>query len=267
MKVHKEIPCPNCHRPNNVHALRCAWCNTYPDGSGGHSVPASRSASQPAVQRQVGQYPLAVPQAQRRQQLANAAPLRDILVAILTFSSSAEIWIKPTLPAEIPCFSLDPGGATNEAAGFELAGKVWQGQCPERSFDVVFFGDGEPTAGGGFFSDDAKAALNAANTLKSQGVRIAAIGFEGESMDPEHLRELASSPGLTWMATAGNLESMFRKASVSVSESRDAKNPSLLGFVIDSSGSMNEGSKKPELDRAVNSSLDYLAGLCGSVRR
>ncbi len=267
MNTQLECPCQACGQYNHVHAFQCSNCRTIFDGSGGHSVPKSQPASSPALPAKGT--PGWLPQRRSDQggrHPAHTCPIRDIVAALITFNNRARIWAPPSRPWDIEPFTLRPDGSTNEAAGLQLAQELWQDSCPERSLDVVLFGDGEPTAGGGLLGSPVKAALKAAEKLKEQGGRIAAIGFEGPSMDPAHLRLLASSPGLMWMAREGTLESIFREASSSMTESRTQHEPSLLAFVIDSSGSMDEDNKRPELERAVKSCLSYLGQLCGAPR-
>jgi Mg-chelatase subunit ChlD len=192
-----------------------------------------------------------------RRQESSAAPQ----VAIITFKDKAQVWAEPDAPVRIPRFTLNPDGSTNEAAGLCLAGEMAKRHGAGACLNVILFGDGEPTAGGGLFGSDVKAAVDEANELKSQGARIATIGFEGPTIDFSHLREIASSPALALRARAGTVTSAFVNASQSLTQNRRQTGPELIVFVIDCSGSMDEGSKKQEVEEAVRASLEYLCTL------
>ncbi|MCL4218030.1 MAG: VWA domain-containing protein, partial [Candidatus Hydrogenedentes bacterium] len=166
----------------------------------------------------------------------------------------------PTTAHQILPFTLEPKSSTNEAAGLQLAGEVWQQHAPNRRLNIILFGDGEPNTGGGvFFCSAAKAAVKEADKLKSQGARICTIGFKGSSYDPDHLRELASSPSLNFHAKAGNIGNTFLNATQTITQMGQRNSQGeLVIFVIDESGSMDEGTKKPEVEQAVKNSIEWL---------
>ena len=260
------IPCPACNTLNSAIAFQCQSCGAVFDGAAGHSIALSRPRSRrvlphdtqalvPVGTRSVVA-PFRAPGLQSRSHI-----LRNVKVAIVTFSDDAKVHTQPTSPENIKPFVLKPDASTNEKAGFELADGIWHKYCSANSADIIFFGDGDATSGG---ADPAQAAVDTADKLKKKGARIAAVGFEGETMDPHHLRALASSPALMWMAREGTLAQIFKTASRSLSSRRFQKdNEMFLIFVIDTSGSMNEDNKKHELEHAVDSSIAYLVQLAG----
>ena len=72
--------------------------------------------------------------------------------------------------------AIDPAGATNAAAGMELA----QDQTSKRSDAkkiVIFFTDGTPTAYSSFEPEVASAAVAAAKTMKDAGAAVYTIGI------------------------------------------------------------------------------------------
>ena len=75
--------------------------------------------------------------------------------------------------------AINPAGATNAAAGMELA----QGQTSKRSDTkkiVIFFTDGTPTTQSGFSDEVASDAISAAKAMKDAGASVYTIGiFDG----------------------------------------------------------------------------------------
>ena len=75
--------------------------------------------------------------------------------------------------------AINPAGATNAAAGMELA----QGQTSKRSDAkkiVIFFTDGTPTTQSGFSDEVASDAISAAKAMKDAGASVYTIGiFDG----------------------------------------------------------------------------------------
>lgn len=75
--------------------------------------------------------------------------------------------------------AINPAGATNAAAGMELA----QGQTSKRSDAkkiVIFFTDGTPTTQSDFSDEVASDAISAAKTMKDAGASVYTIGiFDG----------------------------------------------------------------------------------------
>ena len=72
--------------------------------------------------------------------------------------------------------AIKPAGATNAAAGMELA----QGQTSKRSDAkkiVIFFTDGTPTTQSDFSDEVASDAISAANVMKNAGVSVYTIGI------------------------------------------------------------------------------------------
>ena len=267
-----NILCPDCGEENLPFAVRCrnGNCKKVFDGQEGHSVLTSRRPSMSIGASRLLTDAESEAFGSNRQSSFHAmvqSPIaglpvsegQDYLVAILTFSSNARVAQAPATAHQILPFSLNPMGLTNEAAGLRLAGEIWQQHAPDRRLSIVLFGDGEPTAGGGLFGSDAKAAVKEADKLKNQGARISTIGFKGSTYDGAHLRELASSPSLNWSAKSGQIGHTFLHATQSVTQFGQRHGAGeLVIFLIDESGSMDEGTKKQEVEDAVAQSVEFL---------
>jgi hypothetical protein len=263
-----------CGAMNAPGAFQCHRCEEPFDGSAGNSIPFSRRVTKTGSVRFSGDgnsisdrshygsklNPVELWQPPQRDLVAQSSV--DLRVAIITFSANAELRAGPAHPSQIPLFELRPRTSTNEAAGLTLAGEVCQRQVPGSRPNIILFGDGVATTGGGWFGDPGKAALDIAKGLKQQKARIATIGFRGPSMDFDHLRALASSPALAWEAQAGNVTPVFLTATQSMTSNRWGQGgDEFVAFVIDESGSMDEGNKRVEVEAAVNASIEFLCNL------
>ncbi|MCC6487443.1 MAG: VWA domain-containing protein [Candidatus Hydrogenedentes bacterium] len=273
MSTQNLVTC-KCGAVNTLGAIQCHQCGEFFDGSAGNSIPFSRRMTKTGSVRFSGEgnavsgrshygsklNPVELWQPPQRNLVAqNTVKLR---VAIITFSANAELRAGPAHPSQIPPFELHPDGSTNEEAGLTLAGNVWQQQLSGSRLNVIVFGDGVATTGGGWFCDPGKAALDIAKGLKQQKARVATIGFRGPSMDFNHLRALASSPALAWEAQAGNVTPIFLTATQSMTSNRWGQyGAEFVAFVIDESGSMDEANKKAEVEAAVNASIEFLRNL------
>ena len=264
MNTATEIVC-SCGAKNAAVAFRCHECGTVFDGRAGHTVsgtgrPTIAGSSSPVSIRAPQSASIRVPMVQVVSGNGHVEPTgRNVEVGIITFNSKARVHTPPTSPQNVGGFVLSPKSCTNEAAGLELTEEIWQQHAPNSRLNVILFGDGEPTAGGGLFGGHGKAAVEVARGLKDKGARIATIGFKGPSYSAAHLRELASSPALTWEASAGTVMPAFRQASVTiVSNNWMQGEGELVMFVIDESGSMGEGKKKQEVEEAVAASVQII---------
>ncbi|HOH52015.1 MAG TPA: VWA domain-containing protein [Candidatus Hydrogenedentes bacterium] len=254
----------DCGAPVEKDAFMCARCGKCLDGSAGNTIPSSRRVTVPGRSvRASGSRRFPPPAAQNPgSRKLEASRGIEAKVAVVTFSARAQVVQAPAPPHEARPFTLTPDSSTNEAAGLELAGKLHREEMAHARLNIVLLGDGVPTAGGGLFGSDSAAAEEAAQLLKQQGARIATIGFAGPTMDFGHLRKLASSPALTFEARAGNVTPVFLLATQSLTVSRwGQKGAELVVFVIDSSGSMDEGNKKQEVEAAVAASIEFLRTL------
>ncbi len=263
MRSESVIVC-DCGAPVAKDAFWCPQCRKCLDGSAGNTIPSSRRVTVPGrAVRGSGSRRFHAPAVQDPgSREVGASRHVEAKVAVVTFSARAQVVQAPAPPHEAAPFTLTPESTTNEAAGLELAGEVQRAQMPHARLNIVLLGDGVPTAGGGLFGCDATAAEKVAHTLKQQGARIATIGFAGPTMDFGHLRKLASSPALTFEAQAGNVTPIFLLATQSLTVSRwGQQGAELVVFVIDSSGSMDEGNKKQEVEAAVAASIEFLCTL------
>ena len=253
-----------CGERNVSYAFRCGNCGKIFDGGLGNTVPTRRMAT---VSGRASTWKdttsAGVPAPIEHRSPAPTIRRNEMLVEIVTFDDDANVEVSPCPPGMVPPFRLNPAGSTNEAAGLRLAGEEAKRYCPNARLNVILFGDGEPTSGGRWHKSDSDAALEEAEKLKRQGARIATIGFEGGgSMDFQHLRQLASSPSLALEARSGRLTAAFLNVTHTLTQDRwNHQGPELVAFVIDASGSMNEGTKKTELEDAVQKSLAFLSQL------
>lgn len=180
----------------------------------------------------------------------------QIDVAVITFSDDAEIRIPPCSAHHVSSFTLMPDSGTNYKAGLELVQNLTAGY---RRVLLLVCGDGEANQGGGLFGCPSKAAIKAAQDLKDKGVRIATIGFEGPSYDPQFLRSLASNPALVEKTYSGRVQHSFVRATQTLTAGAAKDNgPMLFIYLIDESASMNEENKKPEVEAAFRESLQML---------
>lgn len=266
------ICCPKCGTANLAGAFKCECGEVFTGREGNsirttHNCPSRRSGNDDSPQLPS---PASLPQTAgflipgQPSIMARDVPTRrrDIRTAVVTFNGNAQLRLGPVPSSDLGRFRLNPHGSTNEAAGLRLARETWQQHAPGSRLKIILLGDGKPTAGGGFFGGHERAAIAEAAEIKKQGGRIATIGFRGPSMDLEHLQELASSPGLAWEATADTLAPIFREASTRLADG-DSR-PDVCDFVVlvvDESGSMDEGSKKAETEKAVAATLRFIATL------
>jgi uncharacterized protein YegL len=263
MSTQDFVTC-DCGERNASYAFRCGKCGKIFDGGLGNTIPTRRMVTVPerasaTVQAESAAMPMPI----RQRVPALGRGRDDMLVEIVTFDDHAHVRVSPCPVNMVSPFTLHPGGSTNEADGLRLAGEEAGRHCPNARLNLILFGDGEPTSGGRWHKSDADAALEEAEKLKRRGARIATIGFEGGgSMDFHHLRQLASSPSLALEARSGRLTAAFLNVTHTLTQDRwDHQGPELVAFVIDESGSMNEGTKKEELEEAVRSSLAFLGQL------
>lgn len=273
MSTHNLVTC-KCGAMNALGAIQCPYCGVYFDGSDGNSIPLSRRVTRTGSVRFSGNgdsvsdrshygiklNPVEIWEPPKRD-LVSQNPV-DLRAAIITYSADAILRAGPAHPSHFTRFELHPDASTNEAAGLRLAGEVCRQQLPGSRLNIILFGDGVATTGGGWFCDPGKAALDIAKGLKKQKARIATIGFRGPSMDFDHLRALASSPALAWEAQAGNVTPIFLAATQSMTSNRWGQGgDEFVAFVIDESGSMDEGNKRVEVEAAVNASIEFLRNL------
>ncbi len=265
VSVERDILC-ECGTRNPSIAFRCQGCGKVFDGSAGNTIPTGRMVTRTGGPRPADSAILVSRPMTKTADIFTPPRHRETAtapkVAIITFNDKAKVWAEPAAPSQIPRFTLNPCGSTNETAGLRLAGDLATRYGADTCLSIILFGDGEPTAGGGLFGSDIRAALDEANELKSKGVRIATIGFEGPTMDFAHLREIASSPALALRARAGTVTAAFVNASQSLTQNRRRQTgEDLIVFLIDESGSMDEDTKKDEVEEAVQASLAYLSTL------
>ncbi len=256
----------DCGTRNPAIAFRCQGCGKIFDGRAGNTIPAGRMVTRTGAPGSADSSLLPSRPTARTVDMFTTARYREITaapkVAIITFNSKAKVWAEPAAPNQIPRFTMNPSGSTNEAAGLQMAGELAKRHGAGPRLSIILFGDGEPTDGGGLFGSDTKAAVDAADELKGVGARIATIGFDGPTVDFAHLREVASSPALALRARAGTITSAFVSASRSLTQNRLRQTgEELIVFLIDESGSMDEGTKKREVEDAVRASLEYLSTL------
>ncbi len=258
------LACPKCGELSPAFAIRCWNCGEIFAGEGGHTIEFDRLPTTMGshAHRAGLSQPLSVVVANQEVFAVPAVPNKgmDIRAAVVTFASKAHVRINPTAPNDLPIFRLDPSGSTNEADAFRTAGEIAQAHGDGARVSALFFGDGEPTAGGGFWGDHADAALKEADRVKQHGITVATIGFEGD-VDFKHLNRVASSAALCWKAREGNLTKVFTLATQTLTQQNPSASGELVIFLIDESGSMGDGTKKEECEEAVNASFEFLRSI------
>lgn len=128
---------------------------------------------------------------------AKEALRKEYSVGLIQFASHAEHLLE--LQSELTCLttkveSMSARGSTNMAAAIQIARDSLADKAGEKVICLVT--DGMP--------DDKKAALEAANELRTQGVEIMAIGTD--DADKEFLEELATRKELSLMVLRDQLE-------------------------------------------------------------
>ena len=99
--------------------------------------------------------------------------------------------------------AIDPAGATNAAAGMELA----QGQASNRADAkkiVIFFTDGTPTAYSSFEPEVASAAVAAAKTMKDAGASVYTIGIFNDANPSANVNASGTSNENKFMQAASS---------------------------------------------------------------
>lgn len=262
MDTENLITC-SCGQQNSALAFRCSKCDQMFDGRDGHSIPLDRQVS--IRQPLSGEGKRAVVMRKRRfpsvPAVSGPSPQwtpvsMEPTVAVVTYSDDAAVRVAPSKPGAVGSFVLSPDGGTNEVAGLALAADLWRQHAAQDRLNILLFSDGEANQGG---YDPKQAAVEKARELKKAGARVATVGFGGTSADLDHLRTLASSPALAFETRAGSVVSAFLNASQSLSQrSGNFNGREFIVFVIDASGSMDEGNKREEVEQAVNASIGFL---------
>lgn len=256
MNSQPVIVCNHCGAENLRQAITCQKCYEVFDGSAGNSIRVSQSVSRRDFL--VRQSSNGVDRSRLPDEWRGGPPMiqqkQVVWSAIIRYSTDASVYQDPVPPQEVRPFVLRPDASTNEAAALTLARVMWQNFNPCARTKIVLLSDGE--------ADDKIAAQDAADELKRLGALIATVGVRGPTMDLAHLHKLASAPALSFETQTGGIVSAFVRASQSVSSRRGGeKGPMLVIFVIDESGSMEEDTKKAEVEEAVKASLAHLCTL------
>jgi uncharacterized protein YegL len=261
------VVCDQCGTENLPQAFRCQKCGKTFDGSAGNSIVLSRHVTRSgqsvranASQRAPSFYP-PVPHEWAGRPLATKQK-PEVKVAIIGFSDEALVRQEPVPLDEVRPYVLDPDASTNEAAGLLLADEIWQRHMPQARANVILLSDGEPTSCGSLLGDPKQAGLQASDNLKRKGARVATVGVAGSTMDFAHLRSVASTPALAFEAQEGGIARVFIHATQSVTgRGWGQTGAEFVVFVIDESGSMDEGNKQAEVEEAVAASLALLRRL------
>ncbi len=245
--------CPGCGQGIDAINFTCPICKTV-QTAGALSLRTRKptvivAGAGPMTMRR----PLTIPVVERRRPNVN--------VAVVTFNDDAEV-VVPLSPVEqVGAFPITPDGRTNGAAAFAKADEILHGDPGRiyRKSAVVMLSDGDFTFGGGGFlgfgGNPAEAAIKESKALQAKGTRVGSILFSGDESARESLKGVASSPSLFMEAANGQLMkamlSLTRTMTQAAGSASESTRPGMaVVFLIDSSGSMGEGSKKSEAEAA-----------------
>lgn len=258
-------PCAYCGENISAHAFICPNCGKPQPGSVNQKFADSTTTTVPRTQGKniidvTAHFDPSEQSGPPVSQSLRGSGRKKIDVAVITFSDNARIQTAPTPVHEVDTLYLEPDSGTNYKAAFKEALSLCHGYGRVL---VLVEGDGGANVGGGFLSNPEEAAFKAAQELKDCGARIAVIGFDGATHNPDFLRGLASGPSLWEVTYSGQVQQSFVSATTTLTNGpRAGSGKTLFIYIIDESGSMSEGNKQQEVEAAFRSSLQVLKQMC-----
>lgn len=253
--------CVKCNRELDVHLFICPHCQE-PQRRGSPGFVTKKPTSLAII----GNAPT-----NRNTVMAptgDGSTRKKVHVAVATFNDRVRV-VQNLAPVEqVGPIEIRPNGNTNGAAALQKAEDILYGD-PARIFRksaVILLSDGEFNSGGNFLGiggDASDAAIEASKSLQAKGARVGTILFEGEESARETLLNVASSRSLHMDADNGQLVramlSLTRTMTTAAGTVSEATVPGIaVVFLLDASGSMSEGGKKPEAEAAFLRCLEDL---------
>ena len=242
--AHCQKGLPKNSSGNSNGIIRCPFCEGVQPAWHSHRIPTQSPIGTKVRTESVN---------------ALARPASAIYVACITFNEQAELIFPLSPVSQVPSIKIKPSGGTNGVPGLDLAYNVLFGD-PTRIYsnlNALVMSDGDFNSGGG--PEEIEAQF-----LKDAGVKIGSILYDSGSSDANALRKIATSTGLFFEASRGDLAQKMLNASRTMSQTVSAISQqnripgTAFVFILDASGSMAEGSKKEEAERAFALTVDQL---------